>query len=352
MIAFHILQQLHAGLTEWYNTPSYELPDEAWHLTDDFERVRSTVLSMTDTPCYDLPLPNKVCDVPMRARSEFTPRYNPAASSIRSIIKEGVWVPVAEPNLYDPPEPHLAAFDAPDGQVDILSILENGNEYLPNRARQQALAGQRSAARQLAEQPRAPITSDLVPGQGWYLLSKSAPDNCDGTWDSFCGRSADSNCLLNGHNDFRGGLGFDSLSGWMILNLEKMKHGIILIRVEDYWGDGKNPRTNGWKCENGRTDCPAAASENNARVRRSLAGKNPNNCDNFTFEYAIDGKVTSWDKAAWDANRKELQRVAHLWQLMDNPDYTGAAEKDVELAIRLTGCDRQTTFGLSHVYWA
>lgn len=354
-IAFQILQQLHAGLTEWYNTPSFELPDEAWHLTADFESIRSAVLATKDSACYQLPLPNKVCEVPLRARSEFTPRYNPAETSIRSIIKEGVYVPIATPNLYDPPEPHNSAFDAPDSELDILSILENGNDYLPNRARQEALAGQRSPARQLLGETvatRKPITSGLEPGQGWYLMTKSAPDNCDGSWDSFCGRSADNDCLLSGHNDLRGGLGFDSLSGWMIVNLEKVKHGIVIVRIEDWWGPANNKRTWNWKCENGKTDCAEAAGGNKQRERQHQIRRSLGACEDFVFEFAIDGKITSWDKAGWEANKKQVQRVVPLFQLLDDANYTGGEEKDVELAIRLTGCARETTFGLSHIYWA
>lgn len=350
-IAFQIIQQLHAGLTEWNSTPSYELPDEAWHLTGEFERVRGQVAAIKNTPCYQFALPDKICEVPIRAKSEFTPRYDPAGTSIRSIIKQGVFIPLAGPNLYDPPEPKNAAFDAPDSELDILSIIENGNDYLPNTARREAIFGQKSPARQLMEVSRKPITSGLEPGQGWGLYTKSAPDNCDGSWDSFCGRSADSDCVLYGHNDNRGGLLFDSLSGWLIVNLEKMTHGIIFVRVEDWTGPGTNKQTWGWKCANGKTDCPAEGNNKKLeQLRRSLG--NPNKCDNFIFEFAIDGIITSWNKTAWETNRKSVQRVVHLWQLLDDAGFTAGKEKDVELAIRLTGCARETTFSLSHIYWA
>lgn len=379
IIAFVILQQLYNGLSAWNNTaPLYALPDKAWHLSADFTKIRSAVSNITDSPCYNLPLPNKICHVKLHAKSEFTPRYNPAETSIRSIIKEGVFIPKPPPNMYDPPEPHLDVFDAPGKQLDVLSILENGGDFLPNPARRHALLGRRLPTRRsltgnatsgAQNNQRRAITSGLEPGQGWGILTKSAPDNCDGSWDSFCGRSADNDCLLNGHNDLRGGLGFDSYSGWMIVNLYKVKHGIIIIRVEDWWGPGNVKRTAGWNCENNK-NCPEAATKaadttdqprqrqvlesprpHSEEDRRGL-GENPNRCSDFTFEFAIDGKVTSWDRTAWDANRKQIQRVAHMWLLMDDSNYTGGEEKDVELAIRLTGCQRETTFGLSHIYWA
>jgi hypothetical protein len=366
LIAFIILQQLLEGLREWYNAPLHALPDDAWHVTHEYKRVRTAVASMTNTACYTLPISNRVCDVKFHSKSEFTPRYNPAETSIRSIIKQGVFVPQVPPNVYDIPEPHLAIFDAPDGQLDLLSILENGMDFVPNRARGEVLTGYRRQSRNrvlpetntatvdsaLGFADRKPITSGLEPGQGWSLHTKSAADNCDGTWDSFCGRSADNNCLFNGHNDLRGGLGFDSLSGWMILNLYNVTHGVILIHVEDWWGPNA-ARTEGWKCENGKDDCAnSVAPSNSNRTVRKLGGANPNQCDKFVFEFAIDGKITSWDNKAWNAKRLPLQRAAHFWQLLDDSNYTGGEPKDVEVAMRLTGCARETTFGLSHIYWA
>jgi hypothetical protein len=361
-IAFQILHQLYIGLNEWYNTPNFDLPDDAWHLTNDFDRIRTAVRDTKSTPCYDLNVPDKVCEVPLQARSEFTPRYNPAMTSIRSIIKKGVFVPKAPKNVYDPPEPHMDLFDAPYPHVDVLSIVENGIDYVPNRIRTDMLTGQLLPMRQRSlvqessenyEPVRVPITSGLEPGQGWYLQTRSAPDNCDGSYDSFCGRSWDNDCLLSGHNDMRGGLGFDSYSGWLILNLEKVKHGIVMIRVEDWWGANANHRTDKWTCENGKANCTEATTDQESHRRhlhRTLKGK-PYQCDDFKFEFAIDGKITSWDKDAYEANRRSLQRVVPIWVLNNGANYDGI-ERDMEVAIRLTGCARQNTFGLSHVYWA
>jgi hypothetical protein len=384
-IAFQILHQLYNALNVWYNTPEYDIPDSAWHLTSDFQTIQDAVRNTKGTPCYEFNLPDKVCHVPLQSRSEFTPRYNPAMSSIRSIIKEGVSIPRPPKNMYDPiMEPHLSMLDAPNPSIDVLSVIENGIDYVPNRIRSEILAGYHGPVRHRRvqeeesgsealvpvqsydnyEPTRKPITSDLEPGLGWYLKTKSVPDNCDGSYDSFCGRSWDNDCLLSGHNDERGGLGFDSYSGWLILNLENVRHGIIMIRVEDWWGPRVNERTKTWNCENmsRHKDCNRRLECNNTTTllqseptHRRKMGKNPNECDTFHFEFAIDGAVTTWDKSAWDTNRRTIQRVVPIWVLSDGgANYDGTAEtgRDVELAIRLTGCQRRTTFGLSHVYWA
>lgn len=366
MIAFQMIQQLHKGLQEWYETPGFALPDDAWHLTSDYERVRNAVQNIRDSPCFKMKLPDIVCgDVPLRAVSEMTPRYNPAQNNIRNIIKQGVRIPEPVPNIYDPPDVYNPYLDPPDGHVDVLNIIENGVPFTPNRARRDSLiTGEMVPGRLLSQAERKPVTSGLPPGQGWGLNAKSAPDNCDGSWDSFCGRSSGSDCLLSGHNDHRGGLVFHSLSGWLILNLEKVKHGVVIIRVEDWMGPNQVSHTDGWICENGSTDCPEATRNRDQegggrrtsdeveqqQIRRELG--NPNLCDKWTFEFAIDGNITKWDKVQWEEHRVQLQRVVGLWVLLDDSNYTGGEEKDVELAIRLTGCKRATAFGLSHIYWA
>ena len=353
-IAYTILSQLKLALEEWNDMEGYAIPDEKWHLTADFDRVRNYVRNnATESPCRSLQLRDVVCDHAVFAASEFTPRYNPAETSIRAIIKEGVHIDNLKPNLYDPPDVRVPAFDAPDGEIDILSIVENGVDFIPNRARGKALRGEiEPLRRQLHEVKRRRILSDLEPGQGWYLDAKSAPDSCDGSYDSFCGRSADSNCLLHAHNDYRGGLRFDSLSGWMIVHLSRVKHGLIFVRLEHWTGANTNPNTATWKCENGKTDCPAAANERRPLRQYSRRRRLDNTyCDDWRFEFAIDGKISSWTYDQWNTKLYAAQRVAHFTTLLDDVNYTSGQEKDVEVAMRMTGCARDVTFTLSHIYW-
>ena len=52
-----------------------------------------------------------------------------------------------------------------------------------------------------------------------------------------------------------------------------------------------------------------------------------------------------------DEQKKQLQRVVETLTLLDDPDFTSES-KAVEIAVRMRGCGRQCTFGVSHVYWA
>lgn len=336
LIAWQLVSQLYEGLKQWYETPNYELEDAAWHITEDKERIKQGVLTVTDSNCYayNFDIPKRFCHFPLNARSDMSPRRDPEQTSLFTIMKEGVTIPSKKPNEYDPPDSFNPSLFHPG--IDIVHILQNGIEFAPNKARVEA---NQAAARYKVE--RKPVTSQLEPGKGWGLNAKSNPDVCDGTWDSFCGRSSD-NCMLSGHNDHRGGITFDSLSGWMIFDLEKVRHGMIMIRIE-YWMGSNNPPTSGWTCENNAETC-----DDNQR-RRSLKKPFQFKCDDFKFEFAIDGKITVWDKAEWEARRMVIQRVVPLWVLLDDEDWTG--ERDVELAIRQTGCGRDDEFSLSHVYW-
>ncbi len=38
--------------------------------------------------------------------------------------------------------------------------------------------------------------------------------------------------LLNGQNDGKGGIVFDSLSGWLLMRLKAVKEGLIIIKLE------------------------------------------------------------------------------------------------------------------------
>jgi hypothetical protein len=87
---------------------------------------------------------------------------------------------------------------------------------------------------------------------------------------------------------------------------------------------------------------------------RQLKGPpTPSYCDDFKFEFSIDGKVTSWNQEQFEQSKHNIQRVVEIVTLVEDPDLTGGQEQEVELAFRMTGCGHDgRTFSLSHVYWA
>jgi hypothetical protein len=196
--------------------------------------------------------------------------------------------------------------------------------------------------------------STIIPGRGMQRISQKADDNCDGSLESHCGRRR-SNCLLSGQNDFRGKILFDGYSGWLIMNLDEVKHGLIILHIEHWLGPGEMVVTQNWKCENNECDQGArwlrgieSASSINAtgmefptKERRIKAAPAVPMCDEWQFQYAIDGgPVNSWGTE---------RCVGSYWTILDDPSVTG---QNMEVAIRVTGCGNSKPLGLAHVYWS
>jgi hypothetical protein len=70
------------------------------------------------------------------------------------------------------------------------------------------------------------------------------------------------------------------------------------------------------------------------------------------FDYAINGKIETFTKAEFFQKKKFVQRVVETLTLLDNPQFASGKEVDVELGIRMRGCQRASVFKLTHVYWA
>lgn len=118
--------------------------------------------------------------------------------------------------------------------------------------------------------------------------------------------------------------------------------GIIILKMETWHKD--TPTTNGW------------TEENNGKQQeghRELKGPPPEPCDNFQFQFAIDGSVTSWGKDEFLNKKTSAQRVVDLVTIMDDEEMAKEQkERNVQLAIRLQGCGTTYALKFTHVYWA
>jgi hypothetical protein len=161
------------------------------------------------------------------------------------------------------------------------------------------------------------------------------------------------------------------------MTLEDLKEGIIVLKLHTWHTDNESTKTKGWGMVNGEparrrlrdgrfnvlsevvketdpsrqfVEVDEAVDENGERMlMRSY--DTPNLPDTFVFEYAIDGKITTLTRDQFLEQKKLLQRVVETITLLDDPGFT-TVSKNVEIAIRLRGCGRECTFGVSHVYWA
>ena len=163
-------------------------------------------------------------------------------------------------------------------------------------------------------------------------------------------------------------------AGWLVLELKDVKEGIIVVKLHTWHWDSENTRTNGWSTVNNERSLRVGASghlmemveksaeedmydkaetkELGERVLMRSYSTPGNLPDSFTFDYAINGKITSLSKDEFMAQKKQLQRVVETLTLLDDKDFSGGQATDVEVAIRMRGCGRDCVFGLSHIYWA
>ena len=89
----------------------------------------------------------------------------------------------------------------------------------------------------------------------------------DGTLNSVCHREVDHDCLLSGHNDGRGSLFGDGLSGWLVLDLKDASEGVVMARMEPWHQYYENARTNGWETVNNETKANEVQTR---QLRRNL----------------------------------------------------------------------------------
>jgi hypothetical protein len=270
----------------------------------------------------------------------------------------------AAKNIYNPPDVFNPALHPPVGAIDVLSIVEAGVDF--KSVLDPSYANEFYKKPSFASPPKVPV------GKGVNLKTHAGDDFCDGSVGSFCQKGSDQDCLLSGHNDGRNGLVFDGFSGWIVMNLPDVENGFIVIRFESWHQPGSAFKTEGWasinnearrlQMSNNETSYEDFTFQTNTSIAEldrtsdsRVLKKGPVEvCNEFQFEYAIDGIVTSLDVAEYKERQKKgkIQRVVETLVLLEDSNYTGGVEREVEVAVRIRGCGRHNTFKLSHIYWS
>jgi hypothetical protein len=297
--------------------------------------------------------------------------------------------PIPEESVYNPPDVHNPTMATPDGEFDYLTVVENGIDYREFLAFDNSPlpAGMVNAGKVIK------VDNDKYkPGLGWGADSNTNPDNCDGSYDTFCTRGKDQNCLLYGHNDHRGGLMFDTYSGWGFFTVPNVKLGKIVVRIE-WWGTAaENHRTADWEKENNgdpayairrvlseedddnddedpiHTDIYLPHMNTNTtkvqpsrRLDHSVSYRNQTDhrllggaelCENFRFQIAVAGKTATYNKDQFHERLITYQRVVQLQVVPFDASLLNGEVWDVEVAFRTTGCPKLNMLKISHIYWA
>jgi hypothetical protein len=349
------------------------LDDYHWHVKDYYANIRQKLLNLDDANNHCLKnsahMPTRMCTTPMQARTEFTPRANAQETSITSILKPAPngYVPKNEQlPLYDGPDVQNPCFDIPPGSVDVLAVVSL------RRQRQRALqttavktkfsrdssesssivAGTNDQSVDRAAERRR-VTSDtgIEPGLGWQVIDQPA-GQCDGEYNSYCGRGSNDYCPLLRHHDSRGALVGNEFAGWLVMDLPNVSAGIVVLKLVSYYPPEANTKTEGWTSVNNKDGQQRRLDESHQRRRREKDAATLDSLpETFQFEFSIDGKITTLSKDEFKDRVKKPQRVIELLTVLDDPNFTTTA-KNVEVGIRMLGCGRACIMGLSHVYWA
>lgn len=161
----------------------------------------------------------------------------------------------------------------PEGELDVLAILESGVEFAPNLGRIRRRMTLPPANNEV-KVGGSSVDSKIVPGKGWYYGLPTGTDMCDGEYDSWCKKNdLDPNaCLMYSHNDGRSGLVFDGFSGWGVFELPNVREGLIAIKYHSWLPENGNTATNGWTTENGEpaVETRALTEESGSEARRNL----------------------------------------------------------------------------------
>lgn len=312
----------------------HPLRDDMWHITEYYDNIRGKALVMDASVggCdnnNDL-YPKRVCNSPMRGRSEHTPRANPDETSFISIMKAppgGIPVQLKREVEYEGPDVPNPALYPPEGSIDVPPIILNRRRNLKNES---------VSAIQVSDVQHGRRLGEITPGKGFTL---DAPVGyCDGTAHGICGREKGSDCLLSGHHDARGGILADSYSGWFVVNIPVLKNGLIILNVQDWVGAESNTATTGW------------SEPNNGEYDRRLKYTPPAFPDDFLFEYAINGEIKSLTYEGYGKIRTVVQRVNEFVTLLDDADMKET--ENVEVAWRVRNGGRNKVFSYTHLYWS
>eukprot|EP00574_Skeletonema_japonicum_P004512 CAMPEP_0201718612 /NCGR_PEP_ID=MMETSP0593-20130828/4087_1 /ASSEMBLY_ACC=CAM_ASM_000672 /TAXON_ID=267983 /ORGANISM="Skeletonema japonicum, Strain CCMP2506" /LENGTH=996 /DNA_ID=CAMNT_0048208955 /DNA_START=5 /DNA_END=2995 /DNA_ORIENTATION=+ len=375
------LRALEEAMNVWLQATVSEgspLDGKYWHLAEEEKKIRDALknANATATPCGELmKLTPRVCNTPMRGATEWTPRYRGDESSIRQLLKPSPsgYIPAVvgeTEQVYGGREAHIPQQRIPMGEVDVAMIARSlpqqvkkhrrtfsttsevsvasaeakrNGQHRYSRISGSSLLRNETSHRIILGRRLADDSGPIVPGEGWEV--QGGPIGyCDGTANAVCGRDTLSNCLMTGHNDGRGKLDGDALSGWVVFNLKNVTQGLFLARMETWIEFESNKRTEGWtEVNNGKR----------ARHRYLKAPPPPKPAD-YRVEVAVNGVITkSMNETEFNNLCTEPGYNLIICTLWDDEERALKNEKeDVEFAFRMAGGGRKGIMGITHVYYA
>mmetsp|Transcript_60283 Transcript_60283/g.71689 ORF Transcript_60283/g.71689 Transcript_60283/m.71689 type:complete len:183 (-) Transcript_60283:41-589(-) len=180
-------------------------------------------------------------------------------------------------------------------------------------------------------------------------------------------RHKESNCLLCGTSDNHMEVNGNSLSGWLVFTVPKVKEGIILVRMK-WWCQRNNEHTKDWTEVNGgmTTDTTPEVDEagdgdtddNRERHLGNAVYENivPNDLE---MDYAINGVKKTMNYDEWKRHTVEYVKNVAVWLLLNDDSRAfrdweeGEEGEDIEVAIWYQSQEKpHQSFCVSYVYFA
>ena len=348
-LSYNILAALDDAIDFWAEKTIFEghpLADENWHMAEYITNVQDKVKALTesDAPyCFQLEekmkLPKRLCKSRMKGRTEYTPRANPAETSLRAVLTNSD-VSVESGGLYEGYLSDNAII--PSGEVSPIEIANLGKD--PSNAKQRhvlrkrllrqrlvrraddSLSGrallsnmirtitERTAATGETESHPERRLDKIVPGEGWKVLHSFPGDKCDGSiFSTGCGALKSSECLLEGHQGSRGGVWGSESFGWLVMKASDVESGFVALNLE-------------------------------------LGSSLP---DSFVLEYAIENGET---RTTSTLNKvqfvDEVQMPVPGMILLTVFDDDKNTKPELVVSVRVKGCNDDCQFGVTHLYWS
>jgi hypothetical protein len=423
VLSLILLQGLHLALDQWevgIQNDGFPLAEKYWHVGSAYERLRQKLRTYAypsnstedPTSLCETVLPNvtRLCRVPMNGFGMWTPRMG--NRNLLEIVKPA-------PNGYKPTYRDSMEYDSfdilpiaqriPDGEVDVHAIAIATNNPPPNINHEYADDNEtlnnsldvptrrwlktvtNVASRKIRESMKnnlSPYPSesepdsrlhrrlnstsyneDIIPGRGWEVTGWVLTDGfCDGSSMSACGRVPGGTCLASGHNDQHVGLAGNSLSGWLVFLIPKVKEGIVLARME--WWCGVNPEiTANWNDVNdGKTNDNTRHLVNSQRqgpipsssedAKRFLGKPTPDDLvpSDFAMDYAVNGVIKTMYREEWMSHITEHSKNCAVWPLVNDLEMAKRENwegEELEVAIRFRSeSNPRAGFCVSHIYYA
>lgn len=429
-LAFLTLNALRKAFEVWEEGIAKEglpLAESYWHVGDSYKTIQETLRTHLNTPKTDgtdvgslcdqmFPWMKRICRLQMHGFGMWLPRVH-TQQDFLNLVRPA-------PNGYKPsiiPKKAYHGFDVlplnqqlPENAVDVHAIaiattspppdldhtwMEDDNAGVQNTTEDTTTPTRRElrrasemafrkgaelfpqsdvAASPATENPalRRKLNDEIIPGRGWVIDGWTPVEGyCDGSAQSECNRGIDNDCLLAGANDKHLSVKGNSLSGWLVFDVPKVREGIILIRME-WWCDvTPNEITKDWtEVNNGMTD---DTTPWNATAHREImeifppqeVAQHPDDQDHrklkptpdqkiprdLEMDYAVNGVIKTMKRDEWITYIREASKNVAVWPILNDPSM---AQKDwegeqMEVAIRFRSkTDPQRSYCISHVFYA